>query len=124
MANPLHHSMSSVKKYGGMVDDYIDIHSWFDESKSHSADPRHRALRHHSQGIFDCEDKFGKYLTNSDGKQIPVRFIGEQHVREDCGGRIPSWVDWMQEIEFKPWMNKSQSLSKEFQKDKRDATTN
>lgn len=118
MANPLHHSMSSVKKYGGVVDDYIDIHSWFDESKAHSADFRHRVLRHHSQGIFDCEDKFGKYLTNSDGKQIPVRFIGEQHVREDLGGRIPSLYDWMKEIQPKPWMNKSRPLSKDFQNEK------
>lgn len=31
--DPLHHSKSSVKKWGGKVEDYILIHSWFDDSK-------------------------------------------------------------------------------------------
>lgn len=29
---------------------------------------------------------FGTLITNSDGKKVPVRYIGEQHVKEDCGG--------------------------------------
>jgi hypothetical protein len=28
MAHPYHHSLSSVKKWGGTVDDYLRIHSW------------------------------------------------------------------------------------------------
>jgi len=43
--NPYHHSLSSAKKYGGEWQDYIRIHSWFDASKAHYADFRHRALR-------------------------------------------------------------------------------
>lgn len=66
---------------------------------------RHRALRHHSFGIFEAERVFGVAITNSDGKQIPVRFIGEQHVREDCGGRIPSPVEWLHAIPAKSWMS-------------------
>ena len=34
MAHPLLHAKSSVKKFGGEVEDYIDIHNWFDETKS------------------------------------------------------------------------------------------
>ncbi len=34
MAHPLQHSKSSVKKWGGKVEDYIEIHNWFDETKS------------------------------------------------------------------------------------------
>jgi hypothetical protein len=30
MAHPYHHSLSSVKKWGGAVDDYLPIHNWFD----------------------------------------------------------------------------------------------
>ena len=52
MAHPYHHALSSVKKWGGTVDDYIDLHSWFDASKLILADFRHRALRHHAEGIF------------------------------------------------------------------------
>lgn len=103
--NPYHHALSSVKKHGGKVEDYIEIHSWFDESKSYIADFRHRALRHHAQGIFQCEEKFGKTLTNTDGSVIPVRFIGEQHVKEDCG-HIPSMEDWFKHIQAQPWMTK------------------
>jgi hypothetical protein len=66
---------------------------------------RHRALRHHACGIFEMEAKFGPVLVNSAGKIIPTRFIGEQHVREDCGGVIPSVQDWLRGIPFKRWMN-------------------
>ncbi len=31
------------------------------------------------------EKFFGPVLTISSGRQVPVRFIGEQHVREDLG---------------------------------------
>jgi len=103
--NPYHHSLSSVKKYGDVVEDYIKIHSWFDESKSFMADFRHRALRHHAEGIFMCEKIFGYTVTNSNGKVIPTRFIGEQHVKEDLGW-IPSVQDWFQNIQPAPWMAK------------------
>jgi hypothetical protein len=48
MAHPYHHALSSVKKWGGTVDDFIAVHTWFDQSKEISADFRHRALRHHA----------------------------------------------------------------------------
>ena len=43
------------------------------------ADLRHRALRHHAEGIFLAEKVFGVTLTNSAGKLIPVRWVAEQH---------------------------------------------
>ena len=101
--NPYHHAVSSTKKWGGSVEDYLHIHAWFDVSKSHYADQRHRALRHHSAGIFECEAHFGHVIKNSDGKQVPVWLIGEQHVKEDCGF-IPTVKDWLQHIKLKPWM--------------------
>ena len=30
MAHPYHHALSSVKKWGGVVEDYIELHSWLD----------------------------------------------------------------------------------------------
>ncbi len=53
--HPIHHAESSARKYGGKAEDYLDIHKWFDGSKEHMADFRHRALRHHSEGIFAAE---------------------------------------------------------------------
>lgn len=88
---------SSVKKWGGQVEDYLPIHSWFDESKAHLADVRHRALRHHSEGIFLAEALFGNTITNSAGRVVPVRQIGERHVIEDLG-RIPCAADWLRAI--------------------------
>lgn len=103
MAHPYHHSVSSSRKWGGTPEDYQAIHDWFDESKMMMADFRHRALRHHAEGIFMCERLFGTTLTNSEGKVVPVRWVGEQHVKEDLGF-IPSMQDWMQHIQPKRWM--------------------
>ena len=103
MAHPLVHAESSAKKFGGKPEDYLAIHNWFDESKAFLPDFRHRALRHHSEGIFVAEKLFGVAIVNSDGKRIPVRYIGQQHVREDLG-RIPTAQDWLSQIKPQRWM--------------------
>ena len=101
--HPYHHALSSTRKFGGSPPDYQAIHDWFDESKMLFADFRHRALRHHAEGIFMAERIFGTTITNSEGKQVPVRYVGEQHVKEDLG-RIPSVQDWFSKIEGERWM--------------------
>lgn len=124
MANPYHHACSSAKKFGGKPEDYQAIHDWFDASKEQWADFRHRALRHHSQGIFEAERVFGHAIRISGprplswfeklcervfgikiktGRMVPVRWIGEQHVKEDCGF-IPSIQDWFKHICPQKWM--------------------
>jgi hypothetical protein len=112
MANPYHHALSSVKKWGGEVKDYLPIHQWFDETKALMADFRHRALRHHAEGIFLMEKIFGPTLTLSNGKVIPTRWVGEQHVKEDLGF-IPSAVDWLRQIKPERWMGKNKPLDVE-----------
>jgi hypothetical protein len=106
MAHPYHHAVRSALLFGGAAEDYIVIHDWFDESKAHLADVRHRALRHHSEGIFLCEAIFGATVANSEGKRVPVRTIGEQHVMDDLGW-IPCVKDWLQHIELQPWMGRT-----------------
>ena len=103
MAHPYHHAVRSARLFGGKPEDYLPIHNWFDESKAFLADFRHRALRHHTEGIFLCEKIFGVSINNSEGKEIPVRYIGEQHVREDLG-RIPTAQDWLTQIKPERWM--------------------
>ena len=103
MAHPLQHAESSARKFGGRAEDYLAIHNWLAESKAFFPDFRHRALRHHGEGIFLCERIFGVTITNSEGKQVAVRYIGEQHVKEDLG-RIPSAQDWLSEISPRRWM--------------------
>jgi hypothetical protein len=85
MAHPLQHAARSAERFGGVEADYQAIHDWLDASKAHMPDLRHRALRHHSEGIFLCEAIFGAAVTNSQGKRVPVRQIAEQHVMDDLG---------------------------------------
>lgn len=89
---PLIHAKISVKKYGGCVEDYIPLHDFFDDSKQCLPDIRHRALLHNSYGIFLLEKVFGTYITNSEGQQVSVRDVGEDHVIQDMGF-IPT-VEW------------------------------
>lgn len=131
MAHPFHHALSSVKKWGGMPEDYQAIHDWFDETKKLLPDFRHRALRHHAEGIFLCEQIFGTTITVSTCgrcgkdhfeeqdhefvlKRIPVRWVGEQHVTEDLG-RIPEAAEWLKRISVEPWMYRSRKLSRELE---------
>lgn len=111
MAHPYHHALSSVKKFGGVVEDYLKIHEWFDASKEFHGDFRHRALRHHAQGIFEAERIFGTVIIQTGGKSIPTRWVAEQHVIEDIG-YIPSLSEWLVNIQPKDWMNKAKPLSK------------
>jgi len=114
MAHPVEHSKSSVKKWGGQPEDYLHIHKWFDESKGWLGTSLHRVFRHHSEGIFECERVFGESFTNSDGKRVYTRYVGEQHVREDCNNYIPSakeWVDALQNHEKAIWMMKTMKLN-------------
>ena len=112
MPHAYHHALSSVKKWGGAVEDYLAIHTWFDESKKIIADFRHRALRHHAEGIFMAETIFGCTIVLSTGRTIPTRWVGEQHVREDLGF-IPSFADWVKAIRPEPWMGHAAKLASE-----------
>jgi hypothetical protein len=91
------------------VEDYLPLHQWFDQSKAIFADPRHRALRHHAEGIFMLETLFGPTIVNADSRVVPVRLIGEQHVREDLGS-IPSFADWARLIAPQAWMLRGHHL--------------
>lgn len=109
MAHCHFHALSSVRKWGGAPQDYLPLHQWFDQSKAILADPRHRALRHHAEGIFMLETLFGATIVNADGRIVPVRLIGEQHVREDLGS-IPSFADWARLITPQTWMLRGHRL--------------
>lgn len=109
MATPVIHAQSSVNTFGGVIEDYIAIHNWFDYTKAYYPDFRHRALRHHSLGILEAIEKFGDYIVNADGRKVAVKMIGEQHVKEDCG-YIPSVQDWLCHIKPQPFMVTARKL--------------
>jgi hypothetical protein len=110
------HAKSSAKKFGGIPEDYIKIHEWFDQTKSWYGHSMHRVFRHHSEGIFECEKIFGPQFTNSDGKIVYTRYIGEQHVKEDCNNYIPSAKEWIVALEKNErpiWMMKTAKINLE-----------
>jgi hypothetical protein len=111
MAKPWIHAVSSAKKFGGKPEDYLEIHNLMDSSKAAFPDNRHRALTHNAWFVGHILEKiFGTTFENSDGKVVSVRDIGEQHVLEDYGNKfIPSAQDFLQEIEWKDWMNNGMS---------------
>lgn len=108
MSKPWIHAESSARKWGGQPEDYIAIHNLMDSSKSTIADCRHRALTHNAWFIGaggPLELIFGVTMTNSTGRVVSVRDIGEQHVLEDFGGRfIPSAQDYLEAIPMQGWM--------------------
>ena len=106
MAKPWVHAESSAKKFGGVPEDYIEIHNLLDSSKGTIADSRHRALTHTSWFLSVILERcFGVTITNSEGHKVSVREVGEQHVLEDFRMRfIPSAQDYLQEVELKEWM--------------------
>jgi len=107
MAHPNAHAESSAKKFGGKPEEYIHLHEWFDETKGWIGDTLHRMFRHHSEGIFELEKRFGTEFKNSEGKTVYVRYVGEQHVREDLYGYIPTAKEWLSNLQNKnkpEWM--------------------
>jgi hypothetical protein len=101
--SPIVHARLSAKKYGGKPECYLEIHNFLDSTKSAMADIRHRAILHNSFGCFIAEKIFGTVIVNSDGKEVPVRSIAEDHIVEDIGF-IPSIEKWLSGIPHEPWM--------------------
>lgn len=98
---PLVHAKFSVARYGGSVDDYLDVHEFLDSSKAHVPDLRHRALLHNSFGPFMAVQVFGHYVTNSEGKKVSVRDLCEEHIVQDCG-KVPTVAEWFEALVSDP----------------------
>jgi hypothetical protein len=106
MAAPIGHAKSSVKRWGGVVGDYLEIHKKMDCSKKYFPDNRHRAATHNHFWIFEVMiPLFGEYVVNSAGRHVAVKDICEFHILEDYRMRfIPTLQDWLQEIPMANWM--------------------
>ena len=92
--------------HGGVPEDYLEIHNFFDSSKAALPDVRHRAILHSSFGIFVAEKVFGVTVTNSEGKKVSVRDLCEEHVIQDLGF-IPTPERWFKNMPIEPWMSGS-----------------
>lgn len=111
MAKAMVHARNSVRRYGGKVEDYIELHELMDETKKAHATVAHRAIFHSSYGVWLIEKILGRELTNSDGKTVSIRQLAEEHVIEDLG-YIPSLDEWLSHVDLQPWMAGSKSRPK------------
>ena len=103
---PLLHAESSVKRYGGSVEDYIHIHQFMDSSKGCVSDNRHRIFTHNSWFVVNVIPRvFGEMITNSDGKRVSTKDIAEWHCIEDFKGFIPTPQDYVEHLEMTNWIN-------------------
>lgn len=100
---PYLHAKSSAKKFGGKPQDYLAIHDFMDSTKACLPDVRHRAVLHNSFGCYVAERVFGHVIVNSDGREVSVRDVAEQHVVEDLG-TIPTLEKWLSGLEIREWM--------------------
>ena len=105
MSNPHTHAKASVRRYQGVLEDYLDIHVYMDKSKHAVADMRHRILTHTP---FFAEEViprvFGDIRVNSSGKVYSPKQVAYDHIQEDFGGQIPATSDWFLSLEFEDWM--------------------
>lgn len=130
MSKPHIHAESSARKFGGVPNDYEEIHSFMDSSKGAVPSNLHRCLTHHSWFLSNIIERIKFHnschatldnrfptIINSDGKHISVRDIGEQHILEDFGGKfIPSAQDYLSQIEFQDWMQNGHGSPPSFAK--------
>lgn len=107
MANPLIHSKSSVKRWGGKVEDYLPLHELLDSPKTTMNNNTSRMLTHNIWFCYQIIPKiFGYNITNSDGKSVDSVDIAMLHIAEDFRMKfIPTTQDYLKHLEVQPWMN-------------------
>ena len=107
MANPLIHSKSSVKRWGGKVEDYLPLHELIDSPKATMNNNSVRVLTHNTWFTYQIMPKiFGYNIINSDGKSVDVVDISMLHIAEDFRMKfVPTPQDYLQHLQVQAWFN-------------------
>jgi hypothetical protein len=107
MANPKIHSESSVKRWGGKIEDYIEIHKLIDSPKVCMNNNTARMLTHNIWFCYEIIPRiFGYNIINSDGKRVDTVDIAMLHVAEDFRMKfIPTVQDYLKHMNIQAWMN-------------------
>ena len=107
MANPLIHSKSSVKRWGGKVEDYLAIHELIDSPKVTMNNNSSRCLTHNTWFAYHIIPKiFGYNIINSNGKSVDTIDIAMLHIAEDFRMKfVPTAQDYLQHLQVQAWMN-------------------
>ena len=107
MANPLIHSKSSVKRWGGKVEDYIKIHELLDSPKATMNNNTSRMRTHNTWFAYTIIPQiFGYNITNSDGRSVDSVDIAMLHIAEDFRMKfVPTPQDYLKHLQLQDWMN-------------------
>jgi hypothetical protein len=107
MANPLIHSKSSVKRWGGKVEDYIAIHELIDSPKATMNNNSSRALTHNTWFAYTIIPKiFGYNIVNSDGRSVDTVDVAMLHIAEDFRMKfVPTPQDYLKHMVVQAWFN-------------------
>lgn len=107
MANPLIHSKSSVKRWGGKVEDYLAIHELIDSPKATMNNNSSRCLTHNTWFAYTIIPKvFGYNITNSVGKSVDTIDIAMLHIAEDFRMKfVPTPQDYLKHLVIQDWFN-------------------
>jgi hypothetical protein len=107
MANPLLHSKSSVKRWGGEIKDYLPIHELIDSPKASMNNNTARTLTHNTWFAYVIIPKiFGYNIINSEGRSIDTVDIAMLHIAEDFRMKfVPTPQDYLKNMQLQPWMN-------------------
>ncbi len=93
----IRHARISQKRWGGEVDDYLDVHRLIDSTKALCSDNRHRFM-HTLWAVKEIVVPiFGEVFTNSSGREVDVKRLCEQdHLLVDYKNRfIPTLADFV-----------------------------
>ena len=105
MANPLKHAQSSVKRWGGTVDNYLPIHELLDSPKATMNNNTSRFLTHNTWFAFTIIPKiFGYNITNSEGRGVDTVDIAMLHILEDFRNFVPTPQDYLKHMTVEAWM--------------------
>jgi len=106
MANPMIHARSSVKRWGGKVEDYIQLHELIDSPKATMNNNTSRFLTHNTWFAYNIIPKvFGYNIVNSEGRSVDTVDIAMLHILEDFRMRfVPTPQDYLKHMEVQAWM--------------------
>lgn len=100
MAHPYYHALSSAYTLGGVADDYLNLHSFMDQTQEYIGNYYHRIFLHNTWGMYFIEKLVGEVFTRpSDRERVPTRLVLEQHILEDMR-IIPTLAEWFAEVPY------------------------
>lgn len=107
MANALIHSQSSVKRWGGKVEDYLSIHELIDSPKACMNNNSARLITHNVWFAYNIVPKiYGYNLINSDNKRVDTIDIAMLHIAEDFRMKfVPTLEDYLKHLELPAWIH-------------------